>query len=105
LQSETTNDGLGYMFDDSGVHEVFKQTASRYDDGKPCYLLVSADDEEIVPTNALNFCEKIIVVTSPDLEKKKRLKRWKKSRHGKDFIDLPPKCHEVVYLLYVKLFR
>jgi len=27
LQSETPNEGLGYVFDDDGVHEVFKHHA------------------------------------------------------------------------------
>src|SRR5207249_3196471 len=51
LQSDTANGGLGYAFDDDGVHEVFKQDALTYKDGKPCYLLVSADGTEVYPSS------------------------------------------------------
>src|SRR2546421_12386761 len=49
LQSETLNGGLGYVFDDNGVHEVFKKDSWQYNDNKSCYLLVSADGTEVYP--------------------------------------------------------
>jgi hypothetical protein len=104
LQSKTPNDGLGCMFDDDGIHEVFRRNAYKYNDGKPCYLVVSADGPGIYPSHTLSFCDRIIVVTSPNLTSKPELKNWMKQHEAREFIAQPPLCHEVVYLLYVKLF-
>jgi hypothetical protein len=105
LQSDTPNGGLGYVFDDRGVHEVFRPTALIYNDGEPCYLLVSGDGAEIYPQKIFAFCDRIIVVTSPNMMIKPHLKFWTKQKSAEQFIAPPPSCLEVVYLLYVELFR
>jgi hypothetical protein len=79
--------------------------AQTYKDGKPCYLLVSADSKMECPSPHLNFCSTIIAVTSPNLKSKVNLKEWKKQVKAKQFIAPPPSCLEVVYLLYVELFK
>ena len=105
LQSGTSGGRLGFAFDDDGVREVFGDDASRYCDGKPCYLFVSADFTQIYPRPDFGFCSSTIVVTSPDMESKPDLKNWKKQAQAGQFIVPPPSCLEVVYLLYVELFR
>jgi len=79
--------------------------AQTYNDGKPCYLLVSADGTEEYPSRHLNFCSNIIVVTSPNIKSKADLKNWAKQAKARQFVATPPSCHKVVYLLYVKLFK
>ena len=98
-----TNDekGLGVIFDDDGVRGISRAEALLYDDGKPCYLLVSADGKIEYPR--LNFC-KTIAVTSPNLPSKLNLKEWSKQNRAKIFIAPPPSCLEVVYLMYVEPF-
>ena len=105
LQSETPNGGLGYVFDDDGVHEVFRRDSRIYKDGRPCYLLVSVDDTQIYPSGFFSFCDRIIVVAPPNLRSKPDLKNWKKQAKADQFIAPPPSCHEVVYLLYVELLN
>src|SRR6516162_3075779 len=79
LQTETPSDkSLGIIFDGNGVREVFTHDAQTYKDGKPCYLLVSADGIEEHPSRHLDFCTNIIAVTSPNLRSKPKLKNWKK---------------------------
>src|ERR1051326_8279430 len=76
LQSNKDKGGLGYVFGDNGVHEVSEETALIYEDGKPCYLLVSADGTEVYPLTTFAFCDKIIAVTWPNLSSKPGLKNW-----------------------------
>jgi hypothetical protein len=104
LQSDMSSPYLGFAFDDAGVREVSIDDTSRYNDGKPCYLLVSADGTQIYPRGNFGFCSKTIVVTSPNMESKSDLKNWAKQGQAEQFIVPPPSCLEVVYLLYVELF-
>jgi hypothetical protein len=76
-----------------------------YNDGRPCYLLVSADGTKTYPSPLLNFCDRIIVVTSPNMDSKPDLKNWKKQASAEEFVATPPSCLEVVYLLYVEPFK
>ena len=96
---------LGFIFDNNGVREVSLHDAEIYNDGKPCYLLVNTDGKVESPSPALDFCSNVIVVTSPNLRSKLDLKEWKKQVGAVQFIAPPPSCLEVVYLLYVKLFK
>jgi len=105
LQSERLDGRLGFVFDDNGVREVFIHDAQIYNDGKPCYLLVSADGTQIYPSPELSFCNSIIVVTSPNMKSNADLKNWTKQTRAKQFVAPPPLCLEVVYLLYVELFK
>ena len=105
LQSETLNGNLGYVFDDDGIREVSWDDASSYDDGRPCYLLVNADFSGIYPSPALDFCDRIIVVTPPNIESRPDLKSWKEQASAELFIVPPFSRLEVVYLLYVELFK
>src|SRR5205809_4459837 len=68
LQTEAPDKRLGIIFDDDGVREISIHDAQIYNDGKPCYLLVSADGAEEYPSWHLDFCSNIIVVTSPNLK-------------------------------------
>jgi hypothetical protein len=99
LQSEHPNGRLGFAFDDKGVHEVFPHNSDDYDDDEPCYLLVNADGKTIYPSDAFDFCERTIVVTSPNVKAKVELENWRKQVRAKQFIAPPPTCLEVVYLL------
>jgi hypothetical protein len=90
---------LGYIFDNSGVRELSAYDARIYNDGKPCYLLVSADGKLESPSTFLDFCSNVIVVTSPNLKSKPDLKEWKKQVGAEEFIATQPSCLEVVYLL------
>src|SRR5947207_12440508 len=94
--------GLGVIFDDDGVRGISEDEALIYKDGKPCYLLVSADGKIEYPR--LKFC-KTIAVTSPNLPSKLNLKEWSKQSRAKNFIAPPPSCLETVYLMYVELFN
>jgi hypothetical protein len=105
LQSEHKDGRLGFVFDDDGVREVFAHNSRTYKDGRPCCLLVNADGKIVHPLDELDFCDRTIVVTSPNMESKPRLENWKKQLKADEFIAPPPSCHEVVYLLYVKLFK
>jgi hypothetical protein len=105
LQMENPSGRLGFIFDDNGVHEVTVHNAEVYNDGKPCYLLVSADGAETYPSPLLDFCSTTIVVTSPNLEFKHGLRNWKKQVMAKQFVAPPPSCPEVVYLLYVEFLN
>ena len=82
-----------------------KSFHTTYDDGKPCYLLVSADGKEEYPSPHLDFCSPIIVVTSPNLRSKSNLRTWTKQLSATQFVVPRPSCLEVVYLLYVKFFK
>ena len=104
LQSEQPDGLLGFVFDNDDVREVTIYNARKYKDGHPWWLLVSADGE-ISPSPALAFCNKAIVVTSPNMNVKTRLREWKKQFRATEFISPPPSCLEVVYLLYIKLFK
>jgi len=105
LQSQNRNGRLGFVFDDGGVREVFPHNSHIYKDGRPCCLLVSADSTEVSPFMDLDFCDRTIVVTSPNIKSKSNLKHWMKQAEAEEFIAPPPSCLEVVYLLYVKLFK
>jgi len=105
LQSKDENGRLGFVFDDKGVHEVFPHNAKSYKDGKPCVLLVSADGKETFPAVILSFCDRTIVVTSPNTKPKQKLTEWMKQSIADQFIAPRPSCLEVVYLLYVELFN
>jgi hypothetical protein len=78
LQTENFPGIVGSVFDTKGVREIPTLDAWIYDDGKPCYLLVSADGPLTSPSPALAFCTAIIVVTSPDLGPKPDLNTWQK---------------------------
>jgi len=99
LQSEHKDGRLGLLFDHDGVHEVFAGNSYRYADGKPCCLLVNADGKRVYPLNELQFCNRTIAVTSPNLKSKKDLENWMKQFKARQFIAPPPSCLEVVYLL------
>lgn len=105
LQSEQRGWSLGYIFDNYGVHELFPHNAPNYADGKPCYLLVSADGTLVYPLRNFSFCNKIIVVTSPNMNTKGNLKNWAKQTLAEYLIAPLPSCSEVVYLLYVYLLK
>jgi hypothetical protein len=105
LQTENFPGIVGSVFDAKGVREIPALDAWIYDDGKPCYLLVSADGPLISPSPALAFCTATIVVTSPNLKSKSVLNAWQKQVEAKRFVAPPPSCLEVVYLLYVKFFN
>ena len=96
---------IGILFDNdkNAICEVSKHNSRRYRDGRPCWLLVSAD-EDLSPISEFLFCHRVIVVSSPNMVKKKDLKEWMKQSLATTFISPPPSCLEVVYLLYVKLF-
>ena len=89
----------GILFDDDGVRSITVQNAEDYADHKPCCLLVSADGENTYPLQDLGFCTAKIVVTSPNLMSKSRLKGWEKQAQAERFVATPPSCLEVVYLL------
>jgi len=99
LQLKLQGGSLGLLFDHDGVHEVFENDYRRYADGKPCCLLVSADGKHVHPVDELQFCDKTIAVTSPNLKSKTRLENWRKQSQAEQFIAPPPSCLEVVYLL------
>jgi hypothetical protein len=106
LQTEApSKNSLGFIFDDHGVREISANEAQVYDDGKPCYLLVSADGTKEYPSKHFRFCSKIIAVTSPNINSKPDLKNWAKQTLAEEFVVPPPSCSEVVYLLYVKLLK
>ena len=100
-----TRDDRGMVFDASGVREVSVQDAWTYMDGKPCYLLVSADGRMTFPSPDFAFCTVTIVVTSPNLKSKPILNAWRKQSQADQFVAPPPSCAEVVYLLYVEFFK
>ena len=91
----------GIIFDDDGVRKITARDieTDHYLDGKPCCLLVSADDSETSPSSDLEFCNATIVVTSPNLKSKLGLKGWEKQAEAERFVATPPSCLEVVYLL------
>ena len=105
LQSQNRNGRLGFVFDDGGVREVFPHNSRVYKDGRPCCLLVNADGTLIYPLGDLGFCDRTVVVTSPNIKSKLELDNWRKQTRAQQFIATPPSCSEVVYLLYVKLFK
>jgi hypothetical protein len=104
LQAKASN-RLGIIFDDDGVRGVFVDDAEEYADGKPCYLLVSADGPDTSPLIELAFCTVTIVVTSPNLKANLTLKAWQKRADAYHFISPPPSCPEVVYLLYAEFSK
>jgi hypothetical protein len=106
LQSEHKNGRLGFIFDDDGVHEVFAHNSDSYNNGKPCCLLVSVDDKMVHPLAELGWCDRTIVVSSPNMKSKPDLKTWmSQTEEAEKFITPPPSCLEVVYVLYVELFK
>ena len=106
LQSEHKNGRLGFIFDDDGVHEVFAHNSDSYDNGKPCCLLVSADGKMVHPLAEFGWCDRTIVVSSPNLKSKPDLKTWmSQTAEAETFIAPPPSCLEIVYVLYVELFQ
>ena len=105
LQSEHKDGRLGFVFDDDGVREVFPHNSNIYKYGKPCVLLVNADGKEISPAVNLAFCDRTIVVTSPNMKPKSRLTTWTKQIDAERFIAPPPSCLETVYLMYVEFFK
>ena len=106
LQSELGEGRLGFVFDNDGVHEVFRHNYKSYRDGKPCCLLVSADGKTVRPLPELGWCDRTIVVSSPNMKSKPNLKTWKtQTKRTREFIAPPPSCLEVVYILYVEPFK
>ena len=101
LQSDLGDGSLGFVFDNDGVHEVFQHNHKSYRDGKPCCLLVSADDR-VHPLAELGWCDRTIVVS---MKSKPDLKTWMSQTRAEKFIAPPPSCLEVVYVLYVELFK
>ena len=104
LQTQSLPGIMGFAFDANGVHEIQAIDAWRYADGKPCYLLVSADGPLTYPLPAFGSCTATIVVTSPNLKSKPHLNTWRKQDDVDQFVAPPPSCAEVVYLLYVECF-
>jgi len=104
LQSEHKDGRLGFVFDDNGVREVSAHNSRNYKDDKSCCLLVSADGKMVYPFDEFDFCDTTIVVTSPNMRPKLNLENWRKQFKAGQFIAPPPSCHEVVYLLYIKLY-
>ena len=101
-----TGGRLGIVFDGDGVRGISVRDIDKYVDGKPCCLLVSADDPLTEPFEDLDFCSAAIVVTSPNLKSKLGLKAWEKKQvEAKRFVATPPSCLDVVYLLCVKFFN
>jgi hypothetical protein len=100
LQTEGDPSTVGLVFDASGVREVSTHDAWIYMDGKPCYLLVSADGRMTFPSPALASCTATIVVTSPNLKSKPNLNAWRKQSQADQFVAPPPFCAEVVYLFF-----
>jgi hypothetical protein len=100
-----TRGRLGIIFDDNGVRGISVRDIDKYDDDKPCCLLVSADGPGTSPLEDLDFCSATIVVTSPNLKSKSGLNAWQKQVEAKRFVATPPSCLEVVYLLCVKFFN
>jgi hypothetical protein len=97
---------IGLIFDADGVRGISTYETWNYvADGKPCFLLVSADGPETSPLPALGFCTAIIVVTSPNVKTKSNLNAWQKQAEAERFVATSPSCLEVVYLLYVKFFN
>jgi len=105
LRSQDDNGHLGFVFDDGGVREVFPHNSNIYKDDKPCVLLVNTDGKEISPAVNLAFCDRTIVVTSPNMKPKSRLTTWTKQIDAERSIAPPPSCLEIVYLLYVEFFK
>ena len=105
LQTENDPSTVGFVFDADGVRDISARDARIYADGKPCYLLVSADGPQTSPSPALEFCTATIVATSPNLKSKPNLNAWKKQSYACQFVATPPSCSEVVYLLYVEFFK
>jgi len=105
LQTESDAGIVGFIFDADGVRGISAREALKYDDDKPCWLLVSADGPNTSPLPIFDFCKQIIVVTSPNLKSKTLLKAWEKQFKAKRFVATPPSCLDVVYLLYVKFFK
>jgi len=106
LQSDLGDGSLGFVFDNDGVHEVFQHNHKSYRDGKPCCLLVSADGKMVHPLPQLGWCDRTIVVSSPNMKSKPDLKTWMdQNEETERFIAPPPSCLEVVYVLYVELFK
>jgi hypothetical protein len=104
LQSEHKNGRLGFIFDNDGIREVFPHNCDS--DGKPCCLLVSADGNMVHPLAELGWCDRTIVVSSPNMKSKPDLKTWmSQTEETEKFIAPPPSCLEVVYVLYVELFK
>jgi len=106
ILQEQSGGRIGLLFDNdkNAIHQVSKKNSWRYMDGRPCWLLVSADENKS-PISEFNFCERAIVVSSPNMVKNKDLKEWVKQSQAKTFVSPPPSCLEVVFVLYVKLFE
>jgi hypothetical protein len=100
ILQEPSGARIGILFDNDkgGIQEISQNEGLRYVDDRPCWLLVSAD-ADLSPIPELQFCKKIIVVSSPNMVKKKSLKDWMKQSRAKTFISPPPSCLEVVFLL------
>ena len=101
-------DRSGFLFDEKGVREITAanfQTFDEFDDDRPCWLLVNADGKKTSPSLAFSFCNKEIVVSSPNYEAKPELKSWLNQEKPQRIISPPPPCHEVVWHVYVKVFK
>jgi len=106
LQSDLGDGNLGFLFDNDGVHEVSQHNYKSYRDGKPCCLLVSADGKTVRPLPQFGWCDRTIVLSSPNIPSKQNLKTWLSQNEGtEEFIAPPPSCLEVVYVLYVEPFK
>ena len=65
-----------------------------YNDGQSCSLLVSADGPSECPLGDLSFCDKTVVVTSPNLKGKPALKNWQKQALAEQFVAPPRLLNE-----------
>ena len=101
-------DRSGFLFDEKGVREItaanFK-TFDEFNDDRPCWLLVNADGKKTSPSLAFSFCNKEIVVSSPNIETKQDLKSWSNQEMPQRIISPSPPCYEVVWHVYVKVFK
>jgi len=112
LQDKRDSGRLGFFFDEKGVREIttanfdmFDEFDDDFTDDRPCWLLVNADGKEASPLLAFNFCNREVVVSSPNIETKPGLKSWSNQELPQKFISPPPPCHEVVWHVYVKVFK
>jgi len=60
---------------------------------------VSANGKNVYPLEEFEFCDRTIVVTSPNLKVKEDLEDWQKQTIAQQFIAPPASCLEVVYML------
>jgi len=88
-----TKDDRGLVFDASGVREVSVQDAWIYMDGKPCYLLVSADGRMTFPSPDFAFCTVTRLLISTDLV---TMERRNGSTSRADVVFVTPRIANIV---------